>query len=89
MVRHAEHRPAVRGPGRWPERRGRVVGEGNAGTFALYVQENYFPLIALNFSDTVSLDKRISAALHSNPYYQPVQVVPAGAGPTGPCPTAT
>jgi 4-amino-4-deoxy-L-arabinose transferase-like glycosyltransferase len=63
-----------------------VVGEGNAGTFALYVEENYFSLVALNFSDTVSLDKSISAALHSNPHYQPVQVVPYGDGPAGPTP---
>ena len=63
-----------------------VVGEGNAGTFALYIQESYFSLVALNFSDTVSLDKAISAALHSNPRYQPVQVVPYGAGPAGPAP---
>jgi len=63
-----------------------VVGDGNAGTFALYVQENYFSLVALNYSDTVSLDKSISAALHSNPRYQPVQVVPYGLGPAGPTP---
>jgi 4-amino-4-deoxy-L-arabinose transferase-like glycosyltransferase len=63
-----------------------VVGEGNAGTFVLYIQENYFSLVALNFSDTVSLDKSISAALHSNPHYHPVQVVPYGPGPAGPAP---
>jgi 4-amino-4-deoxy-L-arabinose transferase-like glycosyltransferase len=63
-----------------------VVGEGDAGTFALYIQANYFSLVALNFSDTVSLDKAISAALHSNPRYQPVEVVPYGAGPAGPAP---
>ena len=63
-----------------------VVGEGNAGTFGLFIQESYFSLVALNFSDTVSLDKNISAALHSNRDYQPVQVVPYGAGPAGPAP---
>jgi hypothetical protein len=62
-----------------------VVGDGNAGTYVLYVEQNYFSLVALNFSDTVTLDKRISAALHSNPHYgDPVQVVPYGAGPAGP-----
>ncbi len=58
-----------------------VVGDGNAGTYVLYIEQNYFSLVALNFSDTVPLDKRISAALHRNPHYQPVQVVPYGAGP--------
>jgi hypothetical protein len=63
-----------------------VVGEGDAGTFALYIERNYFSLVALNFSDTVSLDKSISAALHGNPHYQLIQVVPYGAGPAGPAP---
>ena len=60
-----------------------VVGDGNVGTYVVYIEKyNYFSLVALNFSDTVSLDKRISAALHSDPRYgQPVQVVPYGAGP--------
>jgi hypothetical protein len=62
-----------------------VVGDGNAGTYVLYVEQDYFSLVALNFSDTVTLDHRISAALHSNPRYgDPVQVVPYGAGPAGP-----
>jgi len=63
-----------------------VVGDGNAGTYALYIQASYFSLVALNFSDTVSLDKTISAALHKNPRYQLIQVVPYGAGPAGPSP---
>ena len=47
-----------------------MVGDGNAGTYVLYIEEyNYFSLVALNFSDTVSLDKRISAALYSDPRY--------------------
>ena len=60
-----------------------VVGDGNVGTYVVYIKKyNYFSLVALNFSDTVSLDKRISAALYSDPRYgQPVQVVPYGAGP--------
>lgn len=63
-----------------------VVGDGNVGTYVVYIKKyNYFSLVALNFSDTVSLDKRISAALYSDPRYgQPVQVVPYGAGPAGP-----
>ena len=59
-----------------------VVGDGNVGTYVLYIKKfNYFSLVALNFSDTVSLDKSISAALNSNSHYQTVQVVPYGAGP--------
>jgi hypothetical protein len=63
-----------------------VVGAGNAGTYALYIEGNYFSLVALNFGDTVPLDKSISAALHRNPHYKPVEVVPYGAGPAGPAP---
>ena len=43
-----------------------VVGAGNAGTFAMYIQEGYFSLIALNFSDTTSLDQTIAADIHRN-----------------------
>ncbi len=35
-----------------------IVGAGNAGTFALYIQEGYFSLVALNFADTTSLDQQ-------------------------------
>ena len=35
-----------------------VVGAGNADTFATYIQEGYFSLVALNFADTTSLDQR-------------------------------
>jgi hypothetical protein len=63
-----------------------VVGAGNAGTFAMYIQEGYFSLIALNFADTTSLDKTIAADIHRNHHYRPVQVVPYGAGPSGPAP---
>ena len=63
-----------------------VVGAGNAGTYGLYVQENYFSLVALSFSDTVALDKSIAAVLKRNPRYQTVEVVPYGSGPAGPAP---
>ena len=60
-----------------------VVGDGNAGTFAMYIGEGYFfSLVALNFADTVALDKSISAALKRNPHYHlPLQVVPYGHAP--------
>jgi Dolichyl-phosphate-mannose-protein mannosyltransferase len=63
-----------------------VAGAGNAGTYALYIEDSYFSLVALNFTDTTALDKSISAALHRNPHYQPVQVVPYGAGAGSPAP---
>lgn len=55
-----------------------IVGAGNAGTFAMYIQQGYFSLIALNFADTTSLDKSIAADIHRNHHYHPIQVVPYG-----------
>ena len=55
-----------------------VVGGGNAGTFAMYIQEGYFSLVALNFSDTTTLDQSLAADLKRNPHYQKIQVVPYG-----------
>ena len=69
-----------------PSTKAGVVGAGNAGTFALYVQSGYFSLIALNFADTTSLDKVITAEIHRNHHYHPIQVVPYGPGPA--CPTS-
>jgi Dolichyl-phosphate-mannose-protein mannosyltransferase len=64
-----------------------VVGAGNASIYLTHIAVGYFAVVALNFSDTVSLDKTISAALNrKNSGYQPVQVVPYGAGPAGPTP---
>jgi hypothetical protein len=63
-----------------------VVGPGNAGTFALKIKEGYFSLVALSFSDTVSLDKSLAADLHRNRYYHVIQIVPYGPGPSGPTP---
>ena len=67
-----------------PSAQAGVVGDGNAGTFAAYIAEGYFSLVALNFSDTAPLDKSIAADLHRNPHYHSVQIVPYGAGPAGP-----
>ena len=61
-----------------------IVGAGNAGTFAMYIQEGYFSLVALNFADTTSLDHSLAADLRRNPHYQKMQVVPYGLGPAGP-----
>jgi hypothetical protein len=67
-----------------PSERAGVVGPGNAGTFAMYIREGYFSLVALSFSDTVALDKSINADLKRNHRYHVIQIVPYGAGPAGP-----
>ena len=55
-----------------------IVGPGNAGTYALYIASGYFSLIALNFTDTTSLDKSLAADIHRNHHYHLIQVVPYG-----------
>jgi len=67
-----------------PSDRAGVVGPGNAGTFAAYIKAGYFAVIALNFADTISEDKSIAADIHRNHHYRAVQVIPYGAGPSGP-----
>jgi MFS family permease len=61
-----------------PSTKAGVVGAGNAGTFAMYIQEGYFSIIALNFTDTTSLDASIAADIHRNRHYHVIQVVPYG-----------
>ena len=63
-----------------------IVGAGNAGTFAMYIKEGYFSLIALNFADTISLDQSLAADIRRNHHYHSVQVIPYGPGPAGPAP---
>jgi len=69
-----------------PSTKAGIVGAGNAGTFAMYIQEGYFSIIALNFADTTALDESIAADIHRNHHYHAIQVVPYGAGPVGPAP---
>jgi len=69
-----------------PSTKAGVVGAGNAGTFAMDIQQGYFSLIALNFADTTSLDRIIAATIHRNHHYHPIQVIPYGPGPSGPAP---
>jgi 4-amino-4-deoxy-L-arabinose transferase-like glycosyltransferase len=69
-----------------PSTKAGVVGEGNAGTFAMYIRIGYFSLIALNFADTTSLDESIVADIRRNRHYHAIQVVPYGVGPAGPAP---
>jgi len=69
-----------------PSTKAGIVGAGNAGTFAMYIQEGYFSIIALNFADTTALDESIAADIRRNRHYHAIQVVPYGAGPVGPAP---
>jgi hypothetical protein len=55
-----------------------VVGPGNAGTYGTKIQAGYFSLVALNFSDTTSLDQKIAADLYRNPHYHKIAIVPYG-----------
>jgi hypothetical protein len=55
-----------------------VVAPGNAGVYAVFIQEGYFSLVALNFADTTALDRRIAADLRANHHYHIIDVVPYG-----------
>jgi hypothetical protein len=61
-----------------PGKRAGVVGAGNAGVYAVFIQEGYFSLVALNFADTTALDRSIRADLRANPRYHIIYVVPYG-----------
>ena len=61
-----------------PSARAGVVGDGNAGTYAMWIARGYFSLVALNFSDTKPLDQSIAADLRRNPKYHIIDVVPYG-----------
>jgi hypothetical protein len=57
-----------------------VTGPGNAGTFAEYITEGYFSLVALNFADTTALDHRLATDLRHNHHYRIIDVIPYGTG---------
>jgi hypothetical protein len=44
----------------------------------MYIQQGYFSIIALNFTDTTSLDTSIAADIRRNRHYHLIQVVPYG-----------
>jgi hypothetical protein len=67
-----------------PSSKAGIVGDGDAGTYAEYIANNYFSLVALSFSDTTALDHDINADLAHNHRYRVIEIVPYGAGPTGP-----
>ena len=43
-----------------------------------YIAEGYFSFVAPNYTDTTSLDQKITADLHRNHHYHIIQVVPYG-----------
>jgi len=55
-----------------------VTGPGNAYVYANYITRGYFSLVALNFTDTATLDRDIAADLRRNHHYRIVQVIPYG-----------
>jgi hypothetical protein len=61
-----------------PSKTAGVVGPGNAGTFAAYIADGYFSIVALNYQDTTPLDHSITAYLKRNRHYHKIQVVPYG-----------
>jgi hypothetical protein len=71
-----------------PSDKAGIVGPGNAGIFADYIPPYpvpaYFSLIALSFSDTVSLDNKIAADVKRSRHYGSPQLAPYGPGPRGP-----
>jgi len=64
-----------------PSAKAGVVGDGNAGTYAMYIAQGYFSLVALNFTDTKPLDQSIAADLRRNHRYHIIDVVPYGPAP--------
>jgi 4-amino-4-deoxy-L-arabinose transferase-like glycosyltransferase len=69
-----------------PSQKAGVVGAGNAGTYAVYIKDDYFSLIALNFTDTTALDTAIAADVRQNKHYRVIDVVPYGVGAAGSTP---
>ena len=57
------------GPHRRPSPRPASTGDGNAATFARYIAQGYFSLVALNFADTAALDHAIRADLTAAHYH--------------------
>ena len=54
-----------------------MVGNGNAGVFAEFIQNGYFSYVALNYSDTTPLDHQLTSDLKPIHYHQ-IAVVPYG-----------
>jgi Dolichyl-phosphate-mannose-protein mannosyltransferase len=61
-----------------PSSKAGVVGGGNVGVFAVFIEEGYFSYIALNYADTTALDHQITTDLKHNHHYHQIDVVPYG-----------
>ena len=61
-----------------PAKAAGVTGPGDPATFARYIAEGYFSLVALNYADTTTLDHTIRADLARNHHYRIAQVIPYG-----------
>jgi hypothetical protein len=61
-----------------PSSKAGVVGGGNAGVFAVFIEEGYFSYVALNYADTTALDHQITTDLKHNRHYHQIAVVPYG-----------
>jgi hypothetical protein len=61
-----------------PSAKAGVVGNGNAGVFAVFIEEGYFSYVALNYADTTPLDHEVTTDLEHNHRYHRIDVVPYG-----------
>jgi len=61
-----------------PASAGGLTGAGQPSIYARYIRAGYFSLVALNYTDTTTLDLQITADLKRNPHYRQIQVVPYG-----------
>jgi Dolichyl-phosphate-mannose-protein mannosyltransferase len=61
-----------------PSSQAGVVGGGNPGVFAEFIERGYFSYVALNYADTTTLDLQITKDLKDNPHYRHIAVVPYG-----------
>jgi Dolichyl-phosphate-mannose-protein mannosyltransferase len=55
-----------------------VTGAGNRGVFAEFITRGYFSIVALNYADTTTLDRQITADLRRSHHYKQIAVVPYG-----------
>ena len=55
-----------------------VTGPGNRGVFAAFITHGYFSYVALNYTDTTTLDHQITADLRNSGHYKIIAVIPYG-----------
>jgi len=61
-----------------PSSQAGVTGPGNAGVYAAFITHGYFSYVALNYTDTTTLDHQITKDLRASGHYRVVAVVPYG-----------